>query len=294
MGRLFVIGNAGLDLRLPLPRPPRLGETLLGEQLERAPGGKGFNQAVVAARCGAEVHFHAPLGDDPQGAEIAALVAAEGFACTVLPRLTLPTDFSLLMVFPGGENSIVSSGPCAKAVMPDDIKDFLADARTGDVLLLQGNLSQATTEAALVQAKRQGALTILNTAPVSWDARALLPHCTLAIANRDEAETIAGPHDAVETLRTLGAATAIVTLGAEGCLLGDAQGRRAFPAVRLNAIDTTGCGDTFCGVIAACLAAGLPLDTAIPRAQSAAAITATRPGAYAALPSASELRKRGA
>ncbi len=293
MGRVFVIGNVGLDLRLPLPRLPRYGETLLGGEMTRAPGGKGFNQAVVATRCGADVRFHAPLGNDAQGVEVAALVSAAGLDAAALPRLPLPTDFSLLMVFVDGENSIVSAGACAKSLRPADAEGFLADAGTGDVLLLQGNLSQETTEAALRRARRQGARTLLNTAPVSWDAKVLLPHCTLVIANLDEAGAISGAEkaeQAVLALRKLGAEVAMVTRGAAGCLLEDGNGPRAFPAKAVAAVDTTGCGDTFCGVVAACLAAGNSYDVAIGAAQAAAAITATRAGAYAAFPSASELR----
>ena len=293
MARVFVIGNAGLDLGLSLPRLPRRGETLLGDPAPRAPGGKGFNQAVAAARCGAEVRFCAPLGDDPQGTEIATLVAAEGLAEATLPRLPLPTDFSLLMVFPDGENCIVSSGPCAKALRPDVAERFLADAGSGDVVMLQGNLSQQTTAAALARGKRQGALTILNAAPVSWDAKILLRDCAVVIANLDEAQTMAGSLDAATAaaaLRTLGAGVAIVTLGADGCVRCDRDGHRVFPADRVDAIDTTGCGDVFCGVIAAFLANGGACDAAIGVAQTAAALTATRAGAFTALPSAAELR----
>ncbi len=292
MGRVFVLGNVGLDLRLPLPRLPRYGETLLGGEMTRGPGGKGFNQAVVAARCGAEVRFHAPLGCDAQGTEVAALVAAAGLDAASLPRVALPTDFSLLMVFPDGENSIVSAGPCAKSLSPADGEGFVADAGAGDVLLLQGNLSQDTTEAALRKAKRQGALTLLNTAPVSWDATVLLPHCTLVIANIDEACTMSGAKEAgqaASALRKLGAEAAMITRGAAGCLLEDGNGQRAFPAKEVAAVDTTGCGDTFCGVVAACLAGGASYDAAIGVAQAAAAITATRAGAYGAFPSVSEL-----
>jgi ribokinase len=293
MGRVFVIGNAGVDLRLLLPRLPRRGETLLGTQAARAPGGKGLNQAVTATRCGVEVRFCAPLGDDAQGAEIAGLIATEGIATLVLPRVPLPTDFSLLMVFPDGENSIVSAGPCAKALTPDVAERFLGEAQPGDVVLLQGNLSQETTAAALAAGRRLGARTILNTAPVSWDAKALLHDCTLVIANLEEAQTIAGSNEAaeaVDSLRGLGAETAIITLGAQGCLFSDGTGQqRRFPADRIDAVDTTGCGDVFCGVMAACLARGVAYVTAIGFAQTAAGLAATRAGAFAALPSSAEL-----
>ena len=292
MGRVFVIGNAGLDLRLPVPRLPHRGETLLGGAMTRAPGGKGLNQAVVASRSGAAVRFLAALGDDPQGVEVAGLIAAEGLDAGLLPRLAMATDFSLLMVFPDGENSIVSAGPCAKALTPADAQGFVAEAGAGDVVLLQGNLSRATTAATLARARRQGALTLFNPAPLWWDARALVPECALVIANLDEARSMTGALEAsvaVSALTALGTQAAIVTLGAGGCLLHDGVEARAFPASKIEAVDTTGCGDTFCGVMAACLADGLPSDRAIGHAQAAAALTAMRPGAHAALPSVAEL-----
>jgi ribokinase len=121
--RVVVIGNAGLDLRLAVPRLPLPGETLVGAAGSRAPGGKGLNQAVVAARCGAAVRFCAPLGnDDAEANEVARHVAKERFVELMLPRLPHPTDFSLIMVLPQGENSIVSTSACSRALTPVQAK----------------------------------------------------------------------------------------------------------------------------------------------------------------------------
>jgi ribokinase len=117
MNRVVVIGNVGLDLRLVVPRLPLAGETLIGAESARAPGGKGLNQAVVVARCGARVRFCAPLGnDEPQAHEVKDHLPREPFDEVILPRLPHPTDFSLLMVLPGGENSIVSTSACSPAM----------------------------------------------------------------------------------------------------------------------------------------------------------------------------------
>jgi ribokinase len=283
-----VLGNAGLDLRIELPRLPLPGETLLGANSSRAPGGKGLNQAVAAARAGARTYLLAPLGDDAMGAEVAATLASEGLAGLCLPRLPHPTDYSVLMVLPGGENSITGAGPCAAALPPETAARFAAAAGPGDLVLLQGNFTAETTLAALAAATARGAHTLFNPAPLWWPARPLLAHCHIVVANRGEAETLAGSPDPT-ALRALGPRIAIVTLGAEGCLVDDGTGLRHHPATPTTAIDTTGCGDTFCGVLAARLAQGQPLDSAIAAAQHAAALTATRPGAYAALPRAGEL-----
>ncbi len=286
MGNVFIVGNAGLDLQLSLPRLPEIGETLLGSDAARAPGGKGLNQAVVAARCGARVHFCAPIGTDAHATEVEHALATAGLAALDLPRLPVTTDFSFLMAFPDGENSIVSSGACAAALTFDRVAPALSGLGANDILLLQGNLSRDTTAEALAFGRRRSTITLFNPAPLWWDASAVLADCSLVIANRGEAEMLAG----AGSLRSLGAHAAIVTLGAEGCVLTDKDGEQAFPAEAIDAIDTTGCGDTFCGVIAAALATGLKMPSAIGLAQKAAALTATRPGAFASLPSRDELQ----
>jgi ribokinase len=283
-GRVIVIGNAGLDLGLAVPRLPLAGETLIGSGGTRAPGGKGLNQAVVAARSGVPVRFCAPLGHDKaQADEVERHLAAEGLAELILPRLSHATDFSLLMVLPSGENSIVSTSACSLALTNAEAAPALDGAGAGDVVLLQGNLALDTTAFVLDTARRLGAMTLFNPAPFWPGADRLVGQAGLVIANRVEAEQLGRSiHDA---------GTAIVTLGAEGCVLIEGERRRSFAAEPVAAVDTTGCGDAFCGVIAAALARGLPFEAAIAVAQKAASITATRPGAFDALPSRTELRE---
>lgn len=286
-GRVVVIGNAGLDLRLAVPRLPVAGETLIGSTGTRVPGGKGLNQAVVAARCGAEVRFCAPLGNDQaEASEITRHLASEDFAELVLPRLPHATDFSLLMVLPNGENSIVSTSACSLALSRAQVEPMLDGLADGEVVLLQGNLSLDTTAFILATAQRRGATTIWNPAPFWPGFEKLVGRCSLLIANRGEAEALGKELQAAEA--------AIVTLGADGCLLIEGHQRRSFPAEIITAIDTTGCGDTFCGVVAATLARGCATDQAIGAALRAAALTATRPGAFQALPSREELESCGA
>lgn len=281
-GRVVVIGNAGLDLGLAVPRLPLRGETLIGTAGPRAPGGKGLNQAVVAVRCGGRVRFCAPFGDNAAEAEeVEFHLAREGFAELILPRLPYATDFSLLMVLPDGENSIVSTSACSLALTRAQAQMALQDLGERDVVLLQGNLALDTTGFILAAARQQGATTIFNPAPFWPGAEELTGRCSLVIANRLEAQSLGD--------RLSDAAAAIVTLGSEGCVLLDARGRRTFAGEIVAATDTTGCGDAFCGVIAAALTRGLTIEAAIGAAQKAAALTATRPGAFQALPSRQEL-----
>lgn len=291
MGRVLVLGNAGLDLTLRLPRLPLKGETLLGDSTGRAPGGKGLNQAVAGVRTGVPVVFHTPVGHDAQAEEIEAALKAEGFAGLELHRMPNASDFSLLMVLPDGENSIASAGSCAASFTAAMAQTVAATALPGDVMIVQGNLTRASTEAALIEASARGAITLFNPAPLWWDVEPLLPHCDIVVVNRGEAQTITGrsePAEAAAVLCDRGTKFAIVTLGAEGCLTLDGGALTHYPAPVIAAVDTTGCGDTFCGVHAAMLAGGRDREAAVALAQRAAALTAQRPGAFAALPNRAE------
>ena len=155
MSRVLVLGNAGVDLSLRLPRLPLAGETLVGSGLARAPGGKGLNQAVVAARTGVGTWFLTPVGDDPDGRFVANRLAAEAFASLRLVRVAYATDVSVLMVGADGENSIVTAGPCAEALDAATAAEFAADAGPRDVLLLRG--VGAWTPAATAESPTQAA-----------------------------------------------------------------------------------------------------------------------------------------
>lgn len=293
MSRLLVLGNAGLDISLPVPRLPGPGETLLGGAATRAPGGKGLNQATVAARTGLlPVAFRAPVGDDAEGQDIARRLREEGFSALDLSPVAGATDLSVLLISPDGENSIVTSGGCAASLSAAAARDFASGARHGEWLLLQGNLSFAATAAAIEAASRKGACVMLNPAPLDAAMAALLPRCDVVVVNVVEARALTGEDgsSAARTLRARGTGQVVVTLGHGGCLVAEGDASRHLPAPPVRAVDTTGAGDTFCGVLAALLATGRTLDAAAVPAQRAAALTVSRPGAFAALPDAAELR----
>jgi len=289
MRRLFVLGNASIDVGLAVPRLPLPGETLMAGGVTRAPGGKGLNQAVVAARCGVPVHFCAPLGAEPEAELVRAALAREPFAALQLPDTGQPTDLSTLLVAPDGENCIVSTGDGAFSLSETSATAFVADMGPDDIMLLQGNL----TEAASLAAARLAPFTMFNTAPLRWPTQRLMALCRVVVANQVEAAEITGEADPRAAVRRLAAVTqggwAVVTLGRPGCVVAGAGGETSLPAPRVAAIDTTGAGDTFCGVLAAALVRGLPRDAAIAAAQAAAALSVTRAGCFAALPRAREL-----
>ncbi len=293
MSRVLVLGNAGVDLSLAVPRLPRPGETLVAGGLSRAPGGKGLNQAVAAARAGADTWFMAAVGDDADGRFVAGALGGEGFGLLRLARAPFATDVSVVLVAADGENSIVTAGACAAALDAAAAAGFAGAAGAGDVLLLQGNLSAAATLAAARAGQARGAVVVLNTAPLLWAAGPVLRHCAGVVANQGEAEAVTGFGDerAAAALLAAGPAWAVVTLGAAGCLFADAGGVRRLSAVATEAVDSTGAGDTVCGVLAACLARGWATADAVAAGQRAATVTVGRRGAYAALPRRDELAR---
>jgi ribokinase len=294
VSKIFVLGNAGVDLSLALPHLVRPGETVVATGASRAPGGKGLNQAVAAARAGAGVTFLAPVGEDADAAYVAEVLAAEKLAVLHLIPKPHPTDRSIVMVAPDGENCIASIGFCADAVTAEEAAQFASGMGASDWLLLQGNLAAAATIASV---RATAGRVMLNAAPLRWPVGPMLPYCTVLVVNRVEAEAISGTADAAEAaawLHAQGCAAAIVTLGADGCLWADATGLTRRPAPAVRPVDTSGAGDVFCGVLVAGLAAGATLAKAIPAAQAAAAVSVTRFGAFDAIPAAAELSSASA
>ncbi len=282
---LFVLGNASIDVTLNVPQLPRPGETLMAHGIVRAPGGKGLNQAVVAARAGTPVRFCAPLGREAEAHFIRTLLADEPGLDTRWIDTDLPSDLSTLIVAAGGDNCIVSTGDCAPAITPAIAAAFAADMGPQDWLLVQGNLGEAATRAAVSRAPH----VIFNTAPIRWRARALCQSCTIVVANAGEATELTGLDDLAAAASALGGATGIVTCGGVGCIVATADGIASLPAPSVRVVDTTGAGDTFCGVLAAARAQGISLLEAVAWAQRAAALSVTRAGCFAALPTAAEL-----
>jgi ribokinase len=295
--RLFVVGNAVSDLTLMVERAPHAGESILADQMQRMPGGKGLNQAVAAHRAGAAVVFHASIGNDSEGEDIAARLDEEGMHAVRLVRHALPTDLSVLAVTRSGENSIITTAGCTRALDAAALVAQIADIAAADTLLMQGNLSLDSSRALIDHARESGAAVIVNAAPWCWPDASALTACDGVIANEGEICAITGadnPEQGATRLLVQGPQWVIVTLGERGALIARGDERIRMPAVSVVPVDTSGAGDVFCGVLAAlCTPRGedLPFLRAVECAQRAAAITVGRPGTFSAIPSAAELRQ---
>ncbi|MFE4465928.1 ribokinase [Oerskovia sp. NPDC056781] len=313
-GSVVVVGSANVDLVVDVPRHPGGGETILGGDLRRSPGGKGANQAVAAARAGgADTTFVGALGRDESGELLLASLDGAGVRTDLVGRTAAPTGTALITVSPDGENAIVVA-PGANAhvrIGPEQAERIGAAA----VILAQLEIPLDVVLAAGA-ARRPGAVLALNAAPSRDLPDEMWAALDLLVVNEHEARDLAGeatgpagaggaaaapaastspadPADAAEHLAATLLArvpAVVVTLGGAGCLVaqrGSAPVRLAAP--RVDAVDTTGAGDTFCGVLAAALAGGSTLVDAARTASYAGALAVTRPGAQDAVPTADEV-----
>jgi ribokinase len=304
-GRVIVVGSVNVDLVMRLPRLPAPGETVLGGVLERHHGGKGANQAVAAARAGARAHLVGAVGAE-DGAESVADLRAEGIDVTRLLRVDAPTGHASILVDAGtGENSI-GVAPGANDLVTPGVVDAALQAvglQPADVVVLSFELAGPALHTAAEHARRAGSQLVVNPAPARPGLTEVLTGAIvtpnqheLAVYQR-AGQTHRGRHvsSVPPASRPAAAALALsartggpvlVTLGAEGALLAEQGGTEHFPGHQVDAIDTTGAGDTLTGVLAAGLAARLPLRESVRRAVAAAALSVTKAGARTGMPDA--------
>jgi len=288
----LVLGNATIDESMATDTWPTAGQTIVVGPPRRDLGGKGANQALMLSRAGAPVRFVAAIGDDAEGEWIAQRLAAEGLEAELV-RVTAASDRSMIFVSPAGENAIASTVAAAAALSPAFTRERAATLSAGELLVMQGNLSLAATEAALAAARAAGARTVFNPSPIQSGFAALAPLVDLLVVNEGEAERLGGagePKAVVEALRRAGAGAVALTLGARGSLFADATGFIHTPALAASVVDTTGAGDAFTGVLVGALYhRRLPSPVALAAATAAAALTVQRPGAASSFPSRAEI-----
>jgi ribokinase len=295
---VLVVGSSNTDMIVRVPRIPRPGETLLGGDFAMAPGGKGANQAVAAARAGGRVTFVARVGDDPFGREARAGFARDGIDTRfVLTTPGAPSGIALITVDGRGENSISVASGANALLSVADVEAAGAAFDAADVVLLQLESPLETVAAAARGAKRRGVPVVLNPAPARELDDALLGVVTVLTPNEHEAglltgapvEDERGAREAVRRLRARGAGAVVVTLGARGAFASAEAFEGALPAFVVEPVDTTAAGDVFNGALAVALAEERPLPDALRFAQAAAAISVTRPGAQPSAPTRVEI-----
>lgn len=298
--RILVLGSSNTDMIIKLARIPRPGETLLGGRFVTAPGGKGANQAVAAARAGGDVTFIARVGRDMFGDQALASFKADRINTRHIQRdAKAPSGVALIFVADSGENSIaVASGANAR-LTPADVHATEKAFAGAKALVMQLETPPVTVQAAARLAKKHGVPVILNPAPAAKLPAALLRLVTILTPNETEAELLAGikitddasVREAARRLLAQGVQNVIITLGAKGAYLCNATSDKFIATHKVKPVDTTAAGDTFNGALAVALAEGRDLSGAVRFANAAAAMSVTRLGAQPSAPARGEIER---
>ena len=291
MTTVVVVGSVNLDLVVQVPRLPAAGETVLGGDVVRCPGGKGANQAAAVARLGSHAVLLAAVGGDAVGAELSEALAASSVdvsGLTTIPGAS--TGVAMVVVDEEGANT-VTVAPGANRHLP--APETLPAAH---VLLLQLETPITTSVAAGHAARRSGTLVLLNAAPAPRPEEVveLLTVVDVLVVNETEARALAGgtPDDCAalaHALTGLGPSAVVVTAGARGAALATGGTSVWQPAFAVPAVDPTGAGDAFCAALAVALARGDDLRAAVRFGCAAGALAATKLGAQAALPTEADV-----
>lgn len=292
---ITVVGSINLDLIATMERLPAPGETLRSDSYATAPGGKGANQALAAARAGGHVRMIGAVGKDAFATEALVCLKEAGVQLSGVREAAAATGIALIFVDGRGENVIVVAPGANDTVLAGDLAR--ANFAKGEVVLLQHEIPLATVEATLAATAQAGGTSLLNTAPFRKEATTLLAMADYVVANETEFDLYAQALGLAGATRDARMAdfvartgkSVIVTLGGDGVIAATPQGALAAPALPIKPVDTVGAGDTFCGYLAAGLDAGLSLDDALCRAAAAGSLACLKPGAQPAVPHAKEV-----
>ncbi|KYC43911.1 ribokinase [Scytonema hofmannii PCC 7110] len=291
---IIVLGSINIDLVATAPRLPVAGETLLGQDFFKAPGGKGANQAVALARLGIPTHMIGRVGGDSFGEELVSSLQESGVRTeNIFVDETVSSGVAIIAVDVKGENQIIVIPGANGHVNEEDIKRLSHLLPEATALLLQFEIPIPTVVLAAQAAQEAGVTVILDPAPANKDVpKELYPLVDIITPNEVEAGQLVGfPVDgedsarkAATVLRQWGVKNAIVKLGAKGVVCATAEETFFVPAFPVCTVDTTAAGDAFNGGLAAALHEGLSLHQAAVWGAAAGAIAATKPGAQPSLP----------
>jgi ribokinase len=295
--RIAVVGSANTDLQFMTNVVPRGGETVFGRAFDMGFGGKGANQAVAAALCGADVEMVAAVGGDLLGVETVKNFNSVGVrtsAVRVVPEAA--TGAALILVASDGENRIIVAKGANDFLTPADVDAAAPQLAAADMVLLQFEIPLETVYRTIRIAKAHGVRCIVNPAPALPADLAELALADYLVVNETEAEIMSGRQvntqadlDAcVDALLDRGMRRVILTLGARGAVLASRSGRVQVPAFPVSPTDTTGAGDAFIGSLAVFLSEGRTEEEAVARANLYAALSTTRTGTQKSFPRRAE------
>ena len=298
--RIAVVGSSNMDLVVKSARIPAVGETILGGDFIMNPGGKGANQAVAAARLGAEVYFAAKLGHDVFAEQSLNNFRKEGVNTEcVFQTEQAPSGVALILVDQAGDNVIVVAPGANQKLSPQDVEKAQSAIASSGAVVAQLEVPLETVESAARLANGAGVPFILNPAPAQRLSFELLAMVDVLTPNETEAAILSGIEvtnegtagTAARELLKCGVKAVILTMGAKGFLLAAGESTEFVPAVKVDAVDTTAAGDAFTGALAVGVAQGQDLRDAAFFANHAAALSVTKMGAQSSMPTRHEVER---
>jgi len=296
--KIVVVGSSNMDLVVKSPRIPAKGETILGGDFIMSPGGKGANQAVAAAKLGAEVYFVAKLGDDIFGRQSLSNFKTEGVRTEyVIQTKEAPSGVALITVDDVGDNVIVVAPGANLKLSPEDVRKAQSVIASSGAAAAQLEVPLETVEFAARLANDAGVPFILDPAPAQKLSPEFLQMVDVLTPNETEAEILTGIEvtdedsalAAAEDLLQRGVKGVILTMGARGYLLATKDAAEFVPSVRVDAVDATAAGDAFTGSLGVGLAQGKTLRDAALFANHVAALSVTKMGAQSSMPDAEQV-----
>jgi ribokinase len=299
--RIIVIGSSNTDMVIKSERLPKPGETILGGKFLMNLGGKGANQAIAVAKLGGNVSFICKVGNDTFGKKAIASFCKEHIDTRYISISSdKPSGIALINVDSKGENCISVASGANSSLSIENIKEAENDIKEASIVLMQLEIPMGTVIYAANMAKKNGAIVILNPAPVPAKQLPieLLSNVDILTPNITETEMISGLQisdeesikEAIKTISNKGVKNIIVTMGSKGALAYQNGVFFHVPAIKVDAIDTTAAGDTFCGGLSVAIAEGMTLLESIQFANKASSICVTRMGAQESIPLRQEIK----
>lgn len=296
--KIVVLGSCNTDMVIKSDRLPVPGETILGGEFIMNPGGKGANQAVAAARLGGNVVFLTKTGNDLFGRQSVSLYSEENINTDyILSSSDKPSGVAMISVDKKGENSIIVASGANSTYSIDDFKSVESTVYDADILLMQLEIPIETVTYAAKVAKEHGVKVVLNPAPAQFLPKDLLENVSIIIPNNTEAEILSGikvsdiesAKNATDIISQKGIETVIITMGDYGAFIKTKEEYISVPTQKVNAIDTTAAGDTFCGALVVALSEGKDIIDAVKFANKCSGITVTRLEAQSSCPYRNEI-----
>ncbi|MGN1384955.1 MAG: ribokinase [Bacillus sp. (in: firmicutes)] len=290
MVKIVVVGSISMDLVVTSTVRPGAGETVLGENFVTVPGGKGANQAVAAARLGADVRMVGCVGDDHYGKQLLDNLTQNGVSVDFVKPVTEAGTGTAHIVLAEGDNSIVVVKGANDCVTPEYVEGALAALKEADIVLIQQEIPFETIEYVSDVCSSFGIPLLLNPAPAHFISQKIIDEATFITPNEHEAKLLF-PNMSLEDVLKQNATKVLITEGSKGVRYHNGKEEVLVPTFKVEAVDTTGAGDTFNGAFAVAVAEGKNIADSLRFANRAASLSVTKFGAQGGMPTRQEVEE---